>query len=230
MYEPLPVLIVTSRADLLDLPPAQDDVRLVVADEVPADIGGGVIAFVDWLLPRTSGLEACRRLRAMHALDAHITMVLDEDSDDSRARALRAGADDYLIGPLTAATLRNRLARCGRLAHPAQSAGRLVHGDLAIDLAAHQARWRGRLIALRPNELRLLALFAEQPDRLHSRTGLIAMLGKDGAGIDERTVDVWVGRLRRALKSHGVPEMLRTVRSQGYVLDSPIVEPLPLAS
>ena len=157
-------------------------------------------------------------------------MVLDEDSDEARSRALRAGADDYLLGPLTPAVLLARLDRHRPAEVLPGSPSRLVHGDLTLDLAAHQARWRGRLIALRPNELRLLALFAEHPDRLFSRGSLIAMLGKDCAEIDERTVDVWVGRLRRALRTHGVPDMLRTVRSLGYVLDSLVVEPLSLAS
>ena len=80
-------------------------------------------------------------------------------------------------------------------------------------------RWRGLPVALRPNEFALLVHFVEHPDRVFSRTALIATLGKDDNGIDERTVDVWVGRLRRALKSQGAPDPLRTVRSLGYVLD-----------
>lgn len=97
---------------------------------------------------------------------------------------------------------------------------RLRHGDLVVDLAAFAARWQGRVISLRPNEFRLLAHFVAHPDRVFSRADLIASLGKDGDLLDERTVDLWTGRLRRALREHGVPDPLRTVRTVGYVLDS----------
>lgn len=96
----------------------------------------------------------------------------------------------------------------------------LRHGDLTIDLAAFAVRFRGRLVPLRPNEFRLLAHFAANPDRVFSRAAVIESLGKDSGVIDERTVDVWAGRLRRALRAAGAPDPLRTVRSQGYVLDS----------
>ena len=103
---------------------------------------------------------------------------------------------------------------------PADTPSRLRHGELVVDLAAFAARWQGRVIALRPNEFRLLAHFVAHPDQVFSRADLIASLGKDGDLLDERTVDVWTGRLRRALREHGVPDPLRTVRSLGYVLDS----------
>jgi len=96
---------------------------------------------------------------------------------------------------------------------------RLRHGELVIDLVAFAARYRGKLLILRPNEFRLLAFFAANPDRVFSRKELIGSLSKDG-DLDERTVDVWAGRLRRALKQQGAPDPLRTVRARGYVLDS----------
>lgn len=181
---------------------------------------GRVWCFVDWLLPDTSGLEMCRRLRDQPATaHSHITMVLEEDDSEARRRALRAGADDYMIGPLTAEVLVERLQRYRASGIGGKPSARLTHGDLALDLAAHQVRWRGKPIPLRPNEFRLFVHFVEHPDQVFSRTALIAMLGKECQAIDERTVDVWVGRLRRALRAHGVPDPLRTVRSMGYVLD-----------
>ena len=183
-------------------------------------IEGRVWCFIDWLLPETSGLEMCRRLRDLPATaHSHITMVLEEDDSDARRRALRAGADDYLLGPLTAEKLVERLQRYRSTSAAGKPPVRLTHGDLALDLAAHQVRWRGKPIPLRPNEFRLFVHFVEHPDQVFSRTSLIAMLGKECQAIDERTVDVWVGRLRRALRAHGVPDPLRTVRSMGYVLD-----------
>ncbi|MES2493414.1 MAG: winged helix-turn-helix domain-containing protein [Pseudomonadota bacterium] len=97
---------------------------------------------------------------------------------------------------------------------------RFSHGDLTIDLVAFAARFRGKVLALRPNEFRLLAFFVANPDRVFSRKELIENLGKDTGPIDERTVDVWTGRLRRALRGQDVPDPLRTVRAYGYVLDS----------
>lgn len=183
-------------------------------------VEGRVWCFVDWLLPETSGLEMCRRLRDLPVTThSHITMVLEEDDSEARRRALRAGADDYMLGPLTADRLVERLRRYRSSGASGKPPTRLMHGDLALDLAAHQVRWRGKPIPLRPNEFRLFVHFVEHPDQVFSRTALIAMLGKELQAIDERTVDVWVGRLRRALRAHGVPDPLRTVRSMGYVLD-----------
>ena len=89
-----------------------------------------------------------------------------------------------------------------------------------IDAAALQARWAGEPLTLRPNEFRLLRFFAENPDQVLSRQDLIQGIGKQEPPIDERTVDVWIGRLRRALKSAGAGDPLRTIRSLGYVYDS----------
>ena len=94
-------------------------------------------------------------------------------------------------------------------------------GEITVDLAAYQARWRGKPLALMPNEFRLLRFFVENPGRAFTRSQIIAALGKRDPVIDERTVDVWIGRLRRALRATGDGNPLRTVRSLGYVLDYP---------
>lgn len=199
-----------------------DMTTLAIGSRIPeARLDGPLWCFVDWLLPDISGLEMCRRLReAPLTQHSHITMVLEEGDAEARRRALRAGADDYLIGPLSPDRLTERLAQYQDAEQRPPSRARLVHGDLVIDLAAHQARYRGAAVILRPNEFRLLAHFIENPDQVFSRTGLIDQIGKDAGVIDKRTVDVWVGRLRRALSLHRVPDPLRTVRSLGYVLDS----------
>ncbi|NBW75266.1 MAG: response regulator [Sphingomonadaceae bacterium] len=184
--------------------------------------GGPVWCFVDWLLPDRSGLEMVRHLREARATrDSHITMVLESGEPDEKRRALRAGADDYLVGPLNAERLLERLATYeAKPAAPPSTRSRLTHGELVLDPAAHQVRYQGRLLTLRPNELRLLAHFLENPDQVFSRAALIERIGKDDEVTDERTVDVWVGRLRRGLVAQGAPDPLRTVRSAGYVLDS----------
>jgi two-component system phosphate regulon response regulator PhoB len=202
------------------------DGRRFTFDRLGADgpkrlVEGPMWAFVDWVMDDLSGLEMCRRLRAdTRTSDAHVTMVLEEDDADDRRRALRAGADDYVVGPLDRTAVLDRvLALQSRYADRHRARSLLETGDLLIDLAALQARWDGEPIILRPNEFRLLRFFAENPNRVLSRADLINGLGKREPPIDERTVDVWIGRLRRAIKAAGGGNPLRTVRSLGYVFD-----------
>ena len=176
-------------------------------------------AFVDWLLPELSGLELCRRLRAdMQTEAAHVTMVLEEDDAEAKRRALRA--DDYILGPIDRGTVLDRVLSV-QLPEREAVARTLRLGELSLDLTALQARWKDKAIALMPNELRLLRYLMEQPGQVFSRQQLIAALGKQGQPIDERTVDAWVSRLRRALRDAGAGYPLRTVRALGYVLDKP---------
>lgn len=184
-------------------------------------IEGSLLIFIDWVLPEMSGLELCRRLRAdVLTAQAHITMVLQEDDHEDRKRALRTGADDYLVGPLTRAALLDRVLGARPGDHDSASFRAVARGELVVDVTAFQARFKGRPIPLMPNELRLLRYFIEHPGRVFTRAHLIAALGKQEPAVDERTVDVWIGRLRRALKSAGAGNPLRTVRSLGYVLDT----------
>lgn len=184
-------------------------------------IEGSLWVFIDWVLPEMSGLELCRRLRAEAiTANAHVTMVLEEDNLEDRKRALRMGADDYIVGPLTRTALLDRVLGAGSEEHDSAGFRIVAQGELTVDVAAFQARWRGKPITLMPNELRLLRYFIEHPGRVFTRAQLIAALGKQEPPVDERTVDVWVGRLRRALKGVGAGNPLRTVRSLGYVFDS----------
>jgi two-component system phosphate regulon response regulator PhoB len=183
-------------------------------------IDGVLWAFVEWVLPEMSGLELCRRLRCDSATAAaHITVVLEEDDQEDRKRALRTGADDYIVGPLTRTALLDRVLSGHVVPDGEANSRRLALGELIIDISAFQARWKGKAISLMPNEFRLLRYFVEHPGRVFTRTQLISALGKQDPAIDERTVDVWIGRLRRALKSAGADNPLRTVRSLGYVFD-----------
>ncbi|NNC53807.1 MAG: DNA-binding response regulator [Erythrobacter sp.] len=184
-------------------------------------IEGSVCAFVDWVLDDLSGLEMCRRLRAdPRTADAHVTMVLESCDAEDKRRALAAGADDYVVGPVDRTVVLDRVLALGTGRISQVGSRPLKLGDLEIDLPALQARWDDKPITLRPNEFRLLRFFAENADRVLSRTELIDGLGKQDPPIDERTVDVWIGRLRRALRNVGAGEPIRTVRSLGYVYDS----------
>jgi two-component system phosphate regulon response regulator PhoB len=185
-------------------------------------VEGPMWAFVDWAMPDLSGLEMCRRLRAdPRTQEAHVTIVLEEDDPDDRRRALRAGADDYVVGPLDRQTILDRVLAL-QSTHQRRHAIQVIEcGQLTIDLGAQQARWGGTPIGLRPNEFRLLRFLAENANRVLSRQELIAGLGKQEPPIDPRTVDVWIGRLRRAFRTAGAGNPLRTVHAMGYVLDAP---------
>lgn len=188
----------------------------------PPLMRGRILAFIDWILADISGIELCRRIRCNpDSAGAHIVVVLDGDNPDDRRRAVRAGANDCAIGPLSRNAILDRV-----LAMPIEETELvqpkvLTLGGLEVDGAAFQARWRGKAIPLMPNEFRLLRFLVEHPGRVFTRGQLIEALGKQEPPIDERTVDVWIGRLRRALKAHRAGDPLRTVRGMGYVMDLP---------
>lgn len=195
--------------------------RLSNLSELPL-IEGSIMAFVDWLLPEISGLEMCRQLKCSPlTAHAHVTMILADDEPEDRRRALRAGADDYIDGPISREKLLDR-ALAGTQRHFAVSAPQLLTlGDLKMNLSAFQVRWCNTPIPLMPVEFRLLRFFLEHPHRVFTRAQLLTALGKQDPPIDERTVDVWIGRLRRALQKAGAGSPLRTVRSIGYIFDVP---------
>ena len=183
-------------------------------------IEGPCFVFVDWTLDTLSGLEMCRRLRAdPRTRDVHITMVLDEDDAEDRRRVLRAGADDYMLQPATRQAMLDRI-----LAQDPEAGWRgtpevIQAGNLQVMPAAERACWGEQLLSLSPNEFRLLRFIAENPNRILSRKELISALGKSGDPDYLRTVDVWIKRLRSALRKAGAGEILRTVTNKGYVLD-----------
>jgi two-component system, OmpR family, phosphate regulon response regulator PhoB len=197
-------------------------VKQIGPDPFTGRIDGNIWCFVDWTLSEISGLEMCRRLRAFPATaNSHITIALDEDEPEMRRRALKAGADDYLVGPLTADTLIARLKDYQSTKASTSFGALLSNGPLTVDLVARLVSWNAKPFDLQPNQFQLLVHFMEHPNQVLTRPSLIAMLAKDGQGIDERTVDVWIGRLRRAVMAQGAPDPLRTVRGYGYVFDKP---------
>ena len=186
--------------------------------DIAAEAAAPVWLFIDLLLKDTSGLELCRRLRADPATqDARIFVVLEDTDREIRRRVLKAGADDYVPGPLSASTVLAKISEGLPLMTRTEAV--LSHGMLKLDRDAHQVRAAGQPVPMGPNEFQLLAFFLENRDRVLSRSQLIGGLKGDCA-IDARTVDVWVGRLRRALVAAKVPDPIRTVRQLGYVYDS----------
>jgi len=183
-------------------------------------IEGPCFVFVDWTLDALSGLEMCRRLRAdPRTKDVHVTMVLEADDAEDRRRALRAGADDYMLQPATRQAMLDRILAQDPEAGWRGTAEVIRAGNLQIMPAAERACWGEQLLALSPNEFRLLRFIAENPNRILSRKELISALGKTGDPDYLRTVDVWIKRLRSALRKAGAGQILRTVTNKGYVLD-----------
>jgi two-component system phosphate regulon response regulator PhoB len=194
--------------------------RHLSADGPTVLIEGPCFIFVDWTLDELSGLEMCRRLRAdPRTRDAHVTMVLEEDDPEDRRRALRAGADDYMFQPATRQAMLDRILAQNPDAGWRGTPEVIRAGNLKIMPAAERACWNDQLLALSPNEFRLLRFIAENPNRILSRKELISALGKSGDPDYLRTVDVWIKRLRSALRKAGAGEILRTVTNKGYVLD-----------
>ena len=193
-------------------------------DELPL-FEGAVWAFVAFHESPDQGSapsasEFCRRLRCHpRTAQSHITAVLDRGDRELEKRAKNVGVDDFMDGPLTRAKVLDRVLDQGMLYENGTDAPLLRHGDLTIDLVAYRVTWNGKLMLLSPNEFRLLRFFVEHPGRVFTRPQLIAALGKQAPALDERTVDVWIGRLRRALRQVGGPDYFRTVRSLGYILD-----------
>jgi two-component system phosphate regulon response regulator PhoB len=203
------------------LVPGVDVLEATDPNALPPLRPGEAWCFVDWVLPEISGLELCRLFRTAPATSAaRITMVLDDRDAESRRRALKAGADDYLVGPLSPGLLLDRLERSALVTRRMPPPERLAAGPLELDPSAHRVWFAGRPIAMRPRQFALLSYLMQHPDRVHARGDLLKVLGRKGEEADERTVDAWVARLRRALRHHGAPDVLRTVRDYGYVLDT----------
>lgn len=183
-------------------------------------IEGPCFIFVDWTLPELSGLEMCRRLRAdPRTRRAHITMVLEQDDLEDRRRALRAGADTYMLQPATRKIVLDRILAQIPETDSRWAAEVIQAGKLQILPSAERACWADQLLVLSPNEFRLLRFIAENPNRILTRQELISALGKSGDPDYLRTVDVWIKRVRTALRRAGASQMLRTVKGKGYVFD-----------
>ncbi len=179
------------------------------------------IMLLDWMLPSLSGIEVCRQLRRRtETRDLPIIMVTARTEDQDAVRALDIGADDYIAKPFAIehviARIRALLRRSGRVA----SKGMLNYADLAMDQDAHRVTRAGRPLHLGPTEYRLLEFFLQHPGRVFAREQLLdAVWGRD-IHVEPRTVDVHIRRLRKAINQDQEVDLIRTVRSAGYALDS----------
>src|SRR6516162_7819024 len=178
------------------------------------------LAVIDWMLPGLSGIELIRRLRTRPETRLlPIIMLTARGEEGERVRGLATGADDYIVKPFSVPELLARIRALLRRARPERVAEVLIAGDIELDREKKRVSRSGREISLGPTEFRLLEFLMQSPGRVFSREQLLnGVWGRD-IYIDERTVDVHIGRLRRALRRGREPDPIRTVRGGGYAFD-----------
>ena len=179
------------------------------------------LVLLDWMLPALSGIEVCRQLRRRPGTrDLPIIMVTARTEDQDAVRALDTGADDYISKPFAMDSLLARIRALLRRSGAVATRGVLSWRDLLLDQDAHRVSRAGRPLHLGPTEYRLLEFLMQHPGRVFGREQVLdAVWGRD-IHVELRTVDVHIRRLRQAVNGPGEEDVIRTVRSAGYALDS----------
>ena len=191
-----------------------DDAELRLRDTVPD------LLLLDWMLPGLSGIELCRRLRLRDETKSMPILMLTARSEESeRVRGLSTCADDFVVKPFSVPELMARVNAILRRSNPNKISSQLVIGDIALDRQAHRVHRNGREVKLGPTEYKLLEFFMNAPGRVFSREQLLNGVWGHDNYVDERTVDVHVGRLRRAICRGREKDPIRTVRGAGYALN-----------
>ena len=204
---------------------AKEKVEVAVATDgeeglLKVDEFGPDIIILDWMLPKISGLEVCRRLRSKsETRNIPIIMLTARSEEADRIRGLETGADDYLTKPFSTAELIARLKAILRRIRPGLADDIVECGDIAVDRVSHRVTRGGKDIHLGPTEFRLLDHLIQHPGRVFSREQLLNAVWGSDVFVEVRTVDVHIGRLRKALNKYKQGDAIRTVRSAGYALD-----------
>ncbi len=192
------------------------EIALLAAKEDTPDM-----VILDLMIPHIGGFEVCRQMRRHPDLKgAGIIMLTARGEEADRVRGLQAGADDYVAKPFSMQELIARVRAVMRRVRPALAEEQLNCGTLVMDLAAHKTVRNGRAIHLGPTEFKLLRFLIENAGRVMSRDQILGAVWGPNVFVEERTVDVHVGRLRKALSEKGEADPIRTVRSAGYALDA----------
>ena len=190
------------------------DEALIMVDEESPDL-----IVLDWMLPNQSGIEICRQLKSRSATRSIPIIMLSARSEEvDRVRGLETGADDYVVKPYSVVELMARVRAQLRRTRPATVGERLEFKDIVLDAETHRVTRGGETVKLGPTEFRLLSTFMEKPGRVWSREQLLDRVWGRDIYVDSRTVDVHIGRLRKALTKTGGDDPLRTVRGAGYAL------------
>lgn len=190
-----------------------DEAMLLIDERIPD------LMLLDWMLPKISGIEICRRVRTrQETANLPIIMLTAKTEEADRIRGLETGADDYVTKPFSTNELMARVKAVLRRIRPALMDDKIRIGDIEIDRATHSVMRAGVQIHLGPTEFRLLEYFAQHPGRVFSREQLLDGVWGSDVYVEARTVDVHIGRLRKALMSEGGDNPIRTMRSAGYSL------------
>ena len=185
----------------------------MVADELPD------LIVLDWMMPLVSGIEVCRRLKVRPETRAVPVIMLSARAEEvDRIRGLETGADDYVVKPYSVMELMARVRAHLRRSRPSSVGVVLAFDDIRLDSETHRVFRGATVLTLGPTEFRLLATFMERPGRVFSREALLDRVWGRDIYVETRTVDVHIGRLRKALTQHGGADPLRTVRGTGYAL------------
>ncbi len=209
------VLAYNIRAEGYDVDTAEtgDEALLKVQEDTPD------LVVLDWMLPNVSGIEICRQIKMNNDSQRIPVIMLSARSEENdRVRGLETGADDYIVKPYSVAELLARIRTQLRRTRPAAVGQRLEFEDIVMDLEEHRVYRGEKQLKLGPTEFRLLTTFMERPGRVWSREQLLDRVWGRDIYVDTRTVDVHVGRLRKALLAGGGQDPVRTVRGAGYAL------------
>ena len=190
-----------------------EEALLLVDEDLPD------IIVLDWMMPNLSGIEVCRRLKIKPETRSIPVIMLSARSEEiDKVRGLETGADDYVVKPYSVVELMARVRTQLRRARPSTVGQRLEFEDIILDSDSHKVSRGDNELKLGPTEFRLLSTFMEKPGRVWSREQLLDRVWGRDIYVDTRTVDVHIGRLRKALTKNGGGDPLRTVRGAGYAL------------
>lgn len=195
--------------------PSGEEALVLIEEIRPA------LVVLDWMIEDVSGIEVCRRIRRSAANSTiPIMMLTARGEEEDRIRGLETGADDFITKPFSPKELVARAKALLRRASPELVADKLSYAGVEMDVVAHRVRRDGTPLSLGPTEYRLLRHFLQNPEKVFSRQQLLELVWPHNEDIELRTVDVHIRRLRQALDSGGAANVIRTVRSEGYSLDS----------
>lgn len=192
-----------------------EEALVIAAEETPD------LVVLDWMLPKAPGVEVCRRLRSRQdTRNTPIVMLTARVEESDRIRGLDTGADDYITKPFSMSELLARLRAVMRRIRPGLAEDKMICGDIVMDRAQHRVKRQGREVRLGPTEFRILDHLMQHPGRVFSREQLLDAVWGSDVYVEARTVDVHIGRLRKALMEGETADPIRTVRSAGYAIEA----------
>ena len=178
------------------------------------------LVLLDWMLPNISGLEVCRQMkRSKNSKDCHLIMLTARGEEEDKVRGLDMGADDYIVKPYSVKELLARVRSGIRIRSAAKGADTLNCGKIKMEINRRSVKVDNKAISIGPLEFKLLQVLLESPKRVFSRSQLLEKIWTENLEVETRTVDVHIGRLRKAIKSVSDDELVKTVRGFGYSLD-----------